>query len=162
MFGPSPPCAAATMPSADFCRLILPPLDNSSTWQNGRSPRVLRTHLHPIYLSHILPHLPDDYRASNLYAFSPECGCLLCASCSSGRGFACRFLQTPPRGGSPCGLANGSRHLARRGLSPPSRCALPGAHKKRAVCEKTPLFQLFSNLVYSSTIRGRNRSGQGL
>jgi transposase len=28
----------------------------------------------------------------------------------SGRGFACRFLQTPPHGDSPCGSANGSRH----------------------------------------------------
>jgi hypothetical protein len=75
----------------------------------GRPPRVLRTHLLHIYPSHLLPHLPDDYRALNLMACSPRC-CLLCASCSSGRGFAVRFLQTPPRGGSLCGSANGSRH----------------------------------------------------
>jgi hypothetical protein len=50
-----------------------------------------------LYPSHLLPHLPDDDRA-------------VCASCSSGRGFACRFLQTPLHSGSPCDSANGSRH----------------------------------------------------
>ena len=99
------------MPSADFCPPITLPLGGvSQSRQASRSPRVLRTHLPPIHPSHILPRLPDDYRASNRLAFSPKRGCLLCASCSSGRGFACRFLQTPPHGGSPCGPANGSRH----------------------------------------------------
>jgi hypothetical protein len=99
------------MPSADFCPFIPAPLGiGSHSRQTDRSPRVLRARLPPIHPSHLLPPLPDDYRASNLLAFSPRCGCLICASCSSGRGFACRFLQTPPRGGSPCGSANGSRH----------------------------------------------------
>jgi hypothetical protein len=85
-------------------------LTTLAQWQMSRSPRVSRTHFLPTYLSHLLPRLPDDYRASDLFASSPRRGCLLCASCSSGRGFAYRFLQTPPHGDSPCGLANGSRH----------------------------------------------------
>src|SRR3990170_2892518 len=111
MFGPLPPCAAATMPSADFCPPFPAPLGvGSQSRQTDRSPRVWRTRLPPIYPSHLLPRLPDDYRASDLMAFSPRCGCLVCASCSSGRGFAYRFLQTPPGGGSPCGSANVVRH----------------------------------------------------
>lgn len=43
----------------------------------------------PYTLSHMLPHLPKVYRALNL--LGPRC-CILSASCSSGRGFACRFL----------------------------------------------------------------------
>src|SRR3990170_3801510 len=87
------------------------PLSTSvAKWQTDRSPRVLRTHFPPIHPSHLLPPLPDDDRASGFHAPSPRCGCLVCASCASGRGFAYRFLQTPPRGGSPCGSANGSRH----------------------------------------------------
>gem|GEM_PF-6153360 len=57
-------------------------------------------------------------------------GRLIYGSCSSSQRFACGFLQTPPRGGSPCRPANGSRCWAHRGLTPPSRCALPGTHKK--------------------------------
>jgi len=34
------------MPSADFCRPIPTPLDDGSLWPSGRSPRVMRTHLH--------------------------------------------------------------------------------------------------------------------
>ena len=54
---------------------------------------------------------------------------LVCDFCSSGQRFACGFLQIPPRGGHPCRRANGSRCRARRGLQPPSGCALPGAHR---------------------------------
>lgn len=99
------------MPSADFCPTILPSHGGSSTFkQTDRSPRVLRTGFPPIYPSHLHPFLLDDYRALNLMAFSPRNECLLCASCTSGREFAYRFLQTPPHGGSPCGSAHGSRH----------------------------------------------------
>ena len=40
----------------------------------------------------------------------PGCGCLVCDFCSSGRDFACGFLQIPPRAGHPCRSANGSHH----------------------------------------------------
>src|ERR1041384_6082632 len=52
---------------------------------------------------------------------------LVCGFCSSGQRFACGFLQIPPRGGHPCRPANYSPCRASRGLSPPSKCALPGA-----------------------------------
>jgi hypothetical protein len=57
-------------------------------------------------------------------------GCLLCGFCSSGQRFACGFLQIPPRGGHPCRPANTSPCRVCGGLSPPSRCALPGAPNK--------------------------------
>src|SRR5258708_7162517 len=60
-------------------------------------------------------------------ACKPLCGC-----CSSGQRFACSFLQIPPRDGHPCRPANYSPCRASRGLSPPSKSALPGAHKKKA------------------------------
>src|SRR5262249_43190770 len=44
--------AKPTMPSADFCHLIAPPLGVASTRQDGRSPRVLRTHF-PAYARRI-------------------------------------------------------------------------------------------------------------
>ncbi len=40
------PVDGPTMPSADFCRPIPPPLDSGSTGQIDRPPRVMRTHLH--------------------------------------------------------------------------------------------------------------------
>jgi hypothetical protein len=56
---------------------------------------------------------------------------LLCGFCSSDQRFACGFLQTPPRDGHLCRPANDSPCRVRRGLSPPSECALPGAQRKR-------------------------------
>jgi len=95
----------------------MPHLDDISSMADEQISWVSRAHLLPTYLSHLLPRLPvgidsyrDDYRTSDLVASSSRRGCLLCASCSSGRGFAYRFLQTPPHGGSSCGSANGSRH----------------------------------------------------
>jgi hypothetical protein len=55
---------------------------------------------------------------------------LLCGFCSSGQRFAYGFLQIPPRDGHPCRSANDSPCRVRRGLSPPSECALPGAQRK--------------------------------
>ena len=37
------PVDRPTMPSADFCLSIPPPLDDSSTWQTDRPPRVMHT-----------------------------------------------------------------------------------------------------------------------
>src|SRR6056297_491965 len=100
----------ATMASADFCRLIKTSLDVSSTGQTDRSPRVMRVTFLP-YTRHIYsPTLPDDYWALKIFAFSPGYDCLVCDFCSSGRDFACGFLQIPPRDGHPCRPASGSRH----------------------------------------------------
>ena len=57
---------------------------------------------------------------------------LISASCSSGQRFAFGFLQIPGRPKHPCRSANSSPCRASRGFSPPSKCALPGAPKKRA------------------------------
>lgn len=54
---------------------------------------------------------------------------LLCASCSLRQCFASGFLQIPPHDGHPCRAASGSSYMARSGLAPYSRCALPGAPK---------------------------------
>ena len=63
----------------------------------------------------------------------------LSASCSSGQRFAFGFLQIPPRDGHPCRSANTSPCRVCRGLAPPSKCALPGAHtKKEAPHERVP------------------------
>src|SRR5882762_7506233 len=56
---------------------------------------------------------------------------LICDFCSSSQRFACGFLQIPPRDGHPCRPANDSPCRVRRRLSLPSKCALPGAHKKK-------------------------------
>jgi len=104
-------CAMATMPFADFYSPFRSPLDDISPMADEQiSPGITHSLSPPTYLSHLLPRLPDDYRASDLYASLPRRGCLSCASCSSGRGFAYRLLQNPPHGNSLCGSANGSRH----------------------------------------------------
>ena len=46
--------------------------------------------------------------------------CLVCDSCSSGRSFACGFLQIPGHLGHPCCSANGPTIRVRRGFPPPS------------------------------------------
>jgi hypothetical protein len=100
--------------------------------QIGRSPRVMRTHLHA-YACRIYFHAPPyRYWTLKKLAFSSRHGCLVCGFCSSGQRFACGFLQIPPRGGHPCRPANSSPCRACRGLSPPSECALPGAPIKKA------------------------------
>ena len=55
---------------------------------------------------------------------------LLSASCSSGQRFAFGFLQIRSRPRHPCRSANSSPCRVSRGLSPQSRCALPGAPRK--------------------------------
>src|SRR5215475_427006 len=55
---------------------------------------------------------------------------LICGFCSSDQRFACGFLRIPPRGGHPCRPANDSPCRGRKGLSPSSECALPGAHRR--------------------------------
>lgn len=120
---------AATMASADFCHGIRTPLDALSQRQHGRSPRVLRTHLHAyacrIYVA--------AFRASiGLCIYWPAHPAVppLSASCSSGQRFAFSFLQIPPHDGHPCCSANTSPCRVCRGLTPLSECALPGAPTK--------------------------------
>jgi len=75
---------------------------------------------------------------------------LVYGSCSSDQHFACGFLQTASHDNSPCRPANGSRYQAHRGLAPPSRCALPGTHKKKRS------FQSERPLLFFTPPRGGN------
>ena len=54
-------------------------------------------HLHRIYPSH-LPHTLLVPSGFDLIGVLAQRAVPLCASCSSGRGFASSFLQTSPRG----------------------------------------------------------------
>jgi len=59
------------MPSADFYRPIPPSLDGSSTGQIGRSPRVMRIHLHTSQSVEIIrPCHPYRYTTLKRFAFS--------------------------------------------------------------------------------------------
>jgi len=109
----------ASTTSADFCQSIPTPCDAGSTRQIDRPPRVMRVTFLPYTRRIYSPTLPDDYRALKMLAFSPGWDCLVCDSCSSGRDFACGFLQIPPRDGHPCRSASGSRHQGPQGTCTP-------------------------------------------
>ena len=145
----------ATMASADFCRPIDAPYDAPSSRQTDRSPRVIHATFLPytrrIYSSILL----DDYWVLKILAFSPGWNCLVCDFCSSGRKFACGFLQIPPHGGHPCRSASGSRHqgpqrtfTSKSPISHHSRSdgacaprAMPGAPRKN------PPYQMIRGIV---------------
>jgi hypothetical protein len=76
--------------------------------------------LRAIYLAHLRPPLPGDIRASGFLAPSPRGGRLICASCSSGRHFACSFLQTPSHDDALAVRLTVPITRAREGLPPPS------------------------------------------
>ena len=65
-----------------------------------------------------------------IFAPSSELHASYAVSFRQASAFACGFLQIPPRNGHPCRPANDSPCRARRGLSPPSKSALPGARIK--------------------------------
>lgn len=155
------------MASADFCRPVPTPCDAGSTRQTGRSPRVMRVTFLPYTRRIYNPTLPDDYRALKISAFSPGWDCLVCGFCSSGREFACSFLQIPPRGGHPCRPASGSRHQGPQGTFTPksSGChhdnqnsASQGATRhawrtEKSGAEKIPPRVVFGCLRLSSSCR---------
>lgn len=74
--------------------------------------------------------------------------CLVCDFCSSNQRFACGFLQIPSRGGHPCRPANSSLCRVCKGLTPSSKCALPGAQKKEAVRMGQPLLTRIYRLLF--------------
>ena len=120
------------MTSADFCTGFPSPLDVGSTsWHLCRSPRVWRTHLHAY--------------ACRIYAASFRASFGLCISLPAYpdtsppirflfvRPALCLRLPSDSRSpATPLPSANSSPCRASRGLSPPSKCALPGAQRKRA------------------------------
>ena len=129
-FGPSAysiglicPLLTSAYPSHHLSMIVAP-------WQVDRSPRVMHTHLHA-YARRIYVHA---FRTGiGLWiSLPPHPTCTpLCDSCSSGQRFACGFLQIPPHDGHPCRPASSSPCRACRELTPPSRCALPGAQNEK-------------------------------
>src|SRR6056297_2778321 len=65
-------------------------------------------------------------------ADSSHLHCLLSDSCSSSRGFATRFLQTPPRDGCPCVSLVLHLHQVGQGTCTPKLRNMPGKPKKEA------------------------------
>ena len=96
--------APPNMPSADFCAVVRSPRGSLSS--------ELGTRRRPPGVSSVAfrAQLPDLRFASLMdmdFAVSGPLvrrSRLIFGSCSSTRTFAPRFLQTPPRGGSPCAL----------------------------------------------------------
>jgi len=131
----------ATTASADFCLVPHDALRRRLAFrQTGRSPVVRRDDLRSRYLSHLRWHPPCERGALSFTALSPGCLRLVCTSCSSGRSFAYSFLQTPPRGGSPCCSARGSCHKGpQRTCTSKSSCHARRHQKQRAACEGSPL-----------------------
>src|SRR6056297_533296 len=66
-------------------------------------------------------------------ADSSHLHCLLSDSCSSSRGFATRFLQTPPRDGCPCVSLVLHLHQVGQGTCTPKLRNMPGKPKKAGV-----------------------------
>ncbi len=142
------------MPSADFCASIPSPhgggssclravaLRRASVAETQTSPGNAHrpSHLSPPHLRRSLP-----YRYRTLKIYDSSSGSYASYAVSVRRGSALPAASFRPRlpafaaeacfggvgrGGSPCRPANCSPCRASRGLAPPSRCALPGAHKK--------------------------------
>jgi hypothetical protein len=85
-----------TMPSADFCAAVRPPCDDLSpqTGTQRRPPEV-----RPTAFAARPPDLPPrPLMTADLLLARPAGQASLSGVCPSGRGFAPRFLQTPPRG----------------------------------------------------------------
>jgi hypothetical protein len=83
-------------------------------------------------LSDLRRRVPYNFRALMMRGHLTPPSRLVSASCSSGQRFAFGFLQICSRSRKPCRSADSAPCRASRGLSPPSKCALPGAPKKKA------------------------------
>ena len=78
---------------------------------------------------------------------------LVSSSCSSGQRFAIGLPSDSQSPAKPLPLANSSPCRASRGLSPPSRCALPGAPKKRHRDHRCLVSLLFLLLLYCCPVK---------
>jgi hypothetical protein len=140
MFRPSPPCAAATMPSADFCPFIPTSLDVGSrigkqTDLPGYCAPTFPPYTRRIYSRPFRSHRPVGRMTIGLRAFVPP-----------RPGAVASYALRVPRAGGLLTASFRPRLAAaalavrltvpvirvRRGLAPPSECALPGAHEKAA------------------------------
>ncbi len=142
----------ATMTSADFCLPIPPPLDGGSTRQVDRPPRVRRVtfipHTRRIYfhifrmaigLRVLWPPRPDV--AASYVPLQRD---------SSGRNFACGFLQIPDHPGHPC--CSASPATAGSGLQ--RTCTFKWVRPAGRTTEKGRLIAaLFYNIQEGSSTR---------
>ncbi len=110
------------MASADFCLPIPARCRAGSTWQEDRSPRVMRATflLIPAAYMSMLSVQVSGFEDSGLLT---QLDRLVCDFCSSGQHFARGFLRIPSRDGHPCRPASSSPCRACGGLSPPSHQA---------------------------------------
>jgi len=122
------PLIRFTIPSADFCRFIAPPLDGSSPKANRQTSPGIAHSPSRFCPAHLRQDFPCRYWALKICASSPS---LAPASdfCSSGHALPAASCGIPSRDGHTCRPANDSPCRLRMGLSPTSECALPGAHK---------------------------------
>ena len=120
---------ATTMASADFYRPIVTPYDVTSPRAGRQISQGKTRDFPPTYPPHIRPLGPDDIGLRVYWPSRPPRRRLVCDSCSSGREFACRFLQIPRRRGHPCGSARSSCHQGlHRDFHPASR--IPGRFRE--------------------------------
>jgi hypothetical protein len=80
--------------------------------------------------SHLRPFDPGCFGLRVSWPARPSNDRLVCASCSSGRSFACVFLPTTPHDAAVAVQLGIPATRAPRGLTPPSHRAMPGAPKK--------------------------------
>ena len=95
--------------------------------------QMSRSIAHPpsrLCLSDLRRRVPYKFRALMRGHLTPPSR-LVSASCSSGQRFAFGFLQICSRSRKPCRSADSAPCRASRELSPPSKCALPDAPKKK-------------------------------
>jgi len=123
------------MASADFCTSIPTPLDVGSTEVALGTYADLPGYDAPTFT--LMPVGSTLQRSVQVLGFDDISRLtplqrLISASCSSGQRFAFGFLQIRSHPRHPCRSANSSPCRASRGLSPPSKCALPGALKQKS------------------------------
>ena len=103
MFGPSRKLLFGTMTSADFLQFVVTMLcfEYVYSFTPARPPRVSVTTF-TSYICCIYTLKFGQYRTSFCVGNSSVSKRLLCSFCSSDRGFASDFFQTPPHNGRPC------------------------------------------------------------
>ncbi len=156
MFGPSPPCDAATMASADSCppSTMSPDVARRRSFAPTTGEQVSRgktRDLRPMYPPHIRPRDPGGIGLRVSVPSRPSRERLVCGSCSSGRGFACSCLPTTPRDDAVAVRLGVPATETPGGLAPPSHfpvlfrspvdSAVPGAprHARRTQEERGTL-----------------------
>lgn len=112
VFGPSRRCDGATTASADFCRSITAPRDAVSPVSRNqpRSVTSKAARLKGIRrVGFLVPSGPDRFGLRVFWPSRPPDGRLLCASCSSGRSFACPLPSHAASQQRGCGSAGDTR-----------------------------------------------------